>query len=194
MLAQNALHPDLLATGWPWTAQVVQDMVQDLASPPAALPAADGAAMAAKIAHNARRAAARFAALAPDARIAPADRAAFLDWLNGGLRAGAAAHIETGLRRATAGVLAQAQARPHAPARAALPASAMAYFAAELAQNPTFGAHLLGAAETPNALCLLSTGPELAPALPAVEFWVAKTAAKAGDCSAVGATAAAFEG
>jgi hypothetical protein len=70
----------------------------------------------------------------------------------------------------------------------------MAYFAAELAQNPTLGAHLLGAAETPNALCLLSTGPELAPALPAVEFWVAKTAAKAGDCSAVGATAAAFEG
>lgn len=194
VLAQNALHPDLLATGWPWTAQVVQDMVQDLASPPAALPAADGAAMAAKIAHNARRAAARFAALAPDARIAPADRAAFLDWLNGGLRAGAAAHIETALRRATAGVLAQAQARPHAPARAALPASAMAYFAAELAQNPTLGAHLLGAAETPNALCLLSTGPELAPALPAVEFWVAKTAAKAGDCSAVGATAAAFEG
>ena len=96
--------------------------------------------------------------------------------------------------RRAAQALAQAQAQPHAPARTALPASAMPYFAAELAQTAAHGAHLLGAAETPSALCLLSTGPELAPALPAVQFWVSKTAAQAGDCSAVSATATAFEG
>jgi hypothetical protein len=195
VLLENALHPDLLATGWPWVARVVQDMVHDLASAPENAQDAElGTELGAKIAHNARRAAARFGALPPDARLAPPERAACLDWLQAGLRAGAGAQIEAALRRATAGVLAQAQAQPHAPARTALPASAMPYFAAELAQTAARGAHLLGAAETPSALCLLSTGPELAPALPAVQFWVSKTAAQAGDCSAVSATATAFEG
>lgn len=195
VLSENALHPDLLATGWPWVARVVQDMVHDLASAPENAQDAElGTELGAKIAHNARRAAARFGALPPDARLAPPERAACLDWLQAGLRAGAGAQIEAALRRATAGVLAQAQAQPHAPARTALPASAMPYFAAELAQTAARGAHLLGAAETPSALCLLSTGPELAPALPAVQFWVSKTAAQAGDCSAVSATATAFEG
>ena len=177
-----------------WAADGLSQMLMLARAPENAQDAELGTELGAKIAHNARRAAARFGALPPDARLAPPERAACLDWLQAGLRAGAGAQIEAALRRATAGVLAQAQAQPHAPARTALPASAMPYFAAELAQTAARGAHLLGAAETPSALCLLSTGPELAPALPAVQFWVSKTAAQAGDCSAVSATATAFEG